>query len=158
MKTINYRGGVLRFRIPSSWREECDDYSGGMFYDDAPDSGTLRVSVTTLKTPPDWHGSAVGLLDDIRGSTGHDPGDVVVVGANAYARYARRAIEDGTELALFYWVFANPVPPDSARIVHFSYTVLASRADSDDTQRELAMLHDEIVKTEFARQVGTTGN
>ncbi len=46
-KTINYRGGLVRFRIPTDWIEEYEPEGGGMFYADGPDTGTLRLNVLT---------------------------------------------------------------------------------------------------------------
>ena len=48
MKTISYRGRVVEFRIPSSWKEEYSDIDGGTFYGDKPDSGTFRLKIITL--------------------------------------------------------------------------------------------------------------
>src|SRR5438552_168389 len=50
-KTISYRGGIVTFRIPSHWREEYEPNGGGTFYDDNPDSATLRLNVITAKAP-----------------------------------------------------------------------------------------------------------
>ena len=43
LKTVNYRGGVVTFRIPAHWREEYGADGGGIFYDTAPDAGTFRA-------------------------------------------------------------------------------------------------------------------
>ena len=51
LKTISYRGGVVTFQIPSTWIEEYEEQGGGTFYEDSPDSGTLRLNVMTFKTP-----------------------------------------------------------------------------------------------------------
>jgi len=45
LKTINYRGGIVRFRVPSSWLEEYKPEGGGTFYEDASDAGILRLNV-----------------------------------------------------------------------------------------------------------------
>jgi hypothetical protein len=52
MKTIAYRGGVITFRVPSTWKEEYQPEGGGTFYDPRPGSGTLRLNFMTLKAPP----------------------------------------------------------------------------------------------------------
>jgi hypothetical protein len=44
-KTVNYRGGVVSFEIPEHWKEEYEPKGGGTFYEDRPDSGTLRLHV-----------------------------------------------------------------------------------------------------------------
>ena len=51
MKSIVYRGGVVRFRIPAHWREEYSDNEGGMFYGDHSQSGTLRLTIITAAQP-----------------------------------------------------------------------------------------------------------
>ena len=48
MKTINYRGGLVSFEIPSDWKEEYEAEGGGAFFLDKPDSGTLRLNVLSL--------------------------------------------------------------------------------------------------------------
>ena len=45
LKTINYRGGIIRFQIPNDWVEEYEDVGGGTFYKPGDDTGTLRVNV-----------------------------------------------------------------------------------------------------------------
>jgi hypothetical protein len=51
MKPIVYRGGIITFRVPATWKEEYEAEGGGTFYDDRPDSGTLRLNVLTFKAP-----------------------------------------------------------------------------------------------------------
>ena len=43
VKTINYRGGVVRFRVPADWQEEYEDAGGGTFYAPGDDTGTLSA-------------------------------------------------------------------------------------------------------------------
>jgi hypothetical protein len=50
-KTIQYRGGLVTFRIPSDWVEEYEADGGGAFYPEKPNSGTLRLNVMTLRSP-----------------------------------------------------------------------------------------------------------
>ena len=45
LKTICYRGGIARFDIPASWKEEDEPSGHASFYEDRPDSGTLRFHV-----------------------------------------------------------------------------------------------------------------
>ena len=52
LKTIVYRGGVVRFRIPADWQEEYGPAGGGTFYAPGDDTGTLRLNVTTFGAPP----------------------------------------------------------------------------------------------------------
>lgn len=43
LKTIVYRGGLVRFSIPATWQEEYEPDGGGTFYKEGPDTGTLRL-------------------------------------------------------------------------------------------------------------------
>lgn len=40
LKEIDFHGGVVKFKIPSNWKEEYGDDGKGVFYEDAPDTGT----------------------------------------------------------------------------------------------------------------------
>jgi hypothetical protein len=51
LKTNVYRGGVVTFRIPDRWTEQDGEEGGGEFYEDAPDSPTLRLNVLTCRGP-----------------------------------------------------------------------------------------------------------
>ena len=151
MKAIVYRGGVLRFRIPASWKEEYSDVDGGTFYEDVPHSGTLRVKVITLEISAESGGvSLPKVLEPLPQHLEKSQEDVQYVGENALVRYDEPSVEKGTRLRIFYWVLANPVHPRNARVVTFSYTVLDSQTNRAQLQPELDMLNAEILRTEFA--------
>ena len=157
MKTIVYRGGVLKFRIPCFWKEEYSDFDGGMFYEDVPGSGTLRVKIITLEAPENMGNHSLievfePLMRHFVRNEGGEVTDLTPIGRNVLMRYEQETFEQRTKLRIFYWVFGNPIPPNQARIVTFSYTVLASNAKTARTQGELAILNDEIEQTEFAEE------
>ena len=127
---------------------------GGVFYDDVPDSGTLRVKVITLETPADVGDATTSILEPLVHQLEKSEYTIHPVGDNALVHYEEPAVEDGTRLTIYYWVLANPVPPRNARVVTFSYTVLDFQKESPQTQGELEMLEAEIVRTEFASRIG----
>jgi hypothetical protein len=158
MKSLVYRNGVVRFRIPLHWREEYSDIDGGTFYEDGPDSGALRMKIITLSTDEILHsGSARDILKVVEGGL-KDEGVQGTVkdrkDGNALFKYEEAGRERGTRLTIFYWVVANPLPPHHARIITFSYTVLAKRRDDIATQRELEMLEEEIESATFSTELG----
>src|SRR3954471_16013798 len=53
LKTITYRGGLVRFRIPADWQEEYEEAGGGTFYAPDDQSGALRLNVLTMEAPPE---------------------------------------------------------------------------------------------------------
>ncbi|MFC6644216.1 hypothetical protein ACFQBQ_01130 [Granulicella cerasi] len=158
MKTIVYRGGVVAFRVPATWLEEYSDVDGGMFYEDTPDSGTLRVKVITMESPkPVGAVSARDNLDRVTAPIRRRvPGCETRVRADGHPvfRYSEMAFEQGVPLILHYWIVANELPPNHLRLVTFSYTVLASRPTEEETLRDLDMLFGEIESAVFASELG----
>jgi hypothetical protein len=157
MKAIAYRGGVVTFRIPAHWREEYSDLEGGTFYEDRPDSGTLRLKVITVVAPkPLQSCSAMDVLHvvvngmkskGVEGTTsGRNDG-------NAVFKYELNS-EEGVRHTIFNWIVANPIPPNRARVATFSYTMLASQRNRSQVQRDLEMLDAEIKATSFSERLG----
>ncbi len=151
MKTINYRGGIVKFRIPCHWKEEYSDVEGGTFFD-ASSQSTLRLKVITALAPEGV--TTVSALELLR-ATGVAHGAAISLNSgNAYATFEREAKESGAHLHIHYWVVANPVPPRHARIVTFSYTVVGNENNSTGTQQELRMLDSEIRAAQFSSAIG----
>ena len=50
LKNICYRGGIACFEIPASWKEEYEPSGGATFYEDLPDSGTLRLNALSVSS------------------------------------------------------------------------------------------------------------
>jgi hypothetical protein len=158
MKTIVYRGGVVTFRVPAHWREESSDMDGGVFYEDRADSGTLRLKVITVATPKELEaGSAIDILRVAQNGLKRSNVEGTIMAredGNALFRYEDSASEQGRALTIFYWMIANPVPPHHARVVTFSYTVLAEHRNEPELQRGLAMLEAEIEAARFSPELG----
>ena len=154
MKTINYRGGVVEFRIPASWKEEYSDTDGGTFYEDKPDSGTFRLKMLTFQSPSEiTRDSAVQILNSLKQVQGkaecQDNG-------NALARYEESVVDGGDKIKIFYWTISNLVPPKNARIASFSYTILQSQEHDPKIIQELEMLDREVRAAEFSAEIGVT--
>ena len=147
LKNIDYRGGLVRFAIPVTWVEEYEAEGGGAFYLDAPDSGTLRLSVLTFEGPsrPDRE----ALLKAVAHSG--TPEWLPTGNALAFSRAS------GTEESVvFHWELANSVAPRHLRLALFSYTVPASRAESSAVQEDVRLLGDQIRHATFASELGVT--
>ncbi len=153
-KTITYRGGIVVFRIPSQWREEHEPDGGGTFYDDNPDSGTLRLNVITAKAPmPITTQSAPDILAGLVQSSAA----AELLGNNcALVRYEQHAEEQGHPLSITLWSVAQPLPPNHARIATFSYTMRAHQRNDAQFQAELDMLDCEIRALGFAPMLTDT--
>jgi hypothetical protein len=152
MKTISYRGGAVTFRIPESWNEEYSDTDGGTFYEDKPDSGTLRLKLITAESPSEiTSDSATSLLNTLRvvkGQAMRQPN------GNAFARYEEESVDRGQKIKILYWLVANPVPPKHTRIATFSYTILRRKQRDSVTMHDIQMLEKEILEARFTTELG----
>lgn len=158
MKSIVYRGGVITFRIPSHWREEYSDFEGGTFYEDRPNSGTLRLKIISVVVPKQLQlNSAMDVLQvavDQLKNAGVEGTTKVRSDGNAVLRYEEATSDEDTPLTIFYWVVANSRPPRHARMATFSYTILAEQRNEPQVQRDLEMLEAEIESTTFSSEPG----
>lgn len=152
MKTIKYRGGLVEFRIPASWKEEYEQQDGGTFYEDRPDSATLRLNVITAQSPNPITESSVTELLEAKGKTKGKAAKLE--NGNAMLRYTESATEQGHSLKITYWQVANPVPPNHVRIGIFSYTILESQQEKEKFKKEIELLDTEIRNAQFAKQLG----
>jgi hypothetical protein len=154
MKTIRYRGGVVCFRLPSSWEEEYEEEGGGTFFDeDVP--GELRLNVLTFKSShPVDDDSPVDVLEMRVEKVG---GEVTKLpDGNAFIHYVNDGEDEGgDDVTVWYWEVANAVPPEHLRLAVFSYTVLADNAEDPEVVETLEMLRREIPRSTFAEELGS---
>lgn len=153
IKEIIYRGGLLRFWIPDAWVEHYESDGGGTFYEDAPDTGTLRLSVITARAPADRIDGQPA--DCLRGFRNVAAGDVQeLANGNAFATAVTHSTEDGDPITMFWLYAGNFVRPDHIRIACFSYTVLTSREDDPGVVDEVRMLTESVSNIEFHPELG----
>jgi hypothetical protein len=148
MKPVVYRGGLVSFLIPSNWREEYEPEGGGTFYDDRPDSGTLRLNVITAESKDGEPAEQA-----IERSFPADSCELLPSGV----RLRRRKLpgeERGTALVIYRWELGVTVPPSRIRVVCFTHTVLATRDSDPATKAELSFIEDSIRRAEFSREYG----
>lgn len=153
MKPISYRGGIITFRVPATWKEEHEPEGGGTFYDDRPDSGTLRLNVLTFKAPEGklaadgyTHFAATPLKEGERLiRTSHGDG----------LKLSKKSTEEkGTKIDLYSWQLAHCAPPQKFYIASFTWTILSSQSSDPKFQQEIAFLIDEISRARFHPDLG----
>lgn len=153
MKVIVYRGGVVTFRIPAHWREEYSDIEGGTFYENRPDSGTLRLKIITMTTPKQLQSfSAMDVLEIVVNGLkkkGVEGTTKVRKDGNAVFKYLEAASEQDVRLTIVSWIVANPLPPLRVRVATFSYTILAEQQKQSQVQHDLELLEAEIEAATF---------
>ncbi len=152
LKNICYRGGISRFDVPASWKEEYEPSGGATFYEDQPDSGTLRLNVVSLSSNGKETGEQmVARLITKSGYTALDNGLAV-------KQYVQLVDEDGERLHIHYCEIAVPVEGCSARLAVFSYTILASQANDREVQQDIELLGRSIRAADFSREQGVSGD
>jgi hypothetical protein len=154
LKTINYRGGVVTFRVPSHWREDYARDGGADFYDEAPDSPTFRLAVTTLQAPSPI--TAVSAPEVLAGLRQASHGIERLPNGLALIRYTEPAEDRGHRLLITYWLVANPIPPSHARLATFSFTTLERQQRDPSIQATIQTLDREVRAATFATEIGVT--
>jgi hypothetical protein len=155
LKTIVYRGGLVRFRIPADWQEEYEPAGGGTFYAPGDETGTLRLNVMTFAAPSGKvlsQNDAEGFLSSSAKKHG---GSVQTLRPGvAMIRYDLPSKDRGRALTIRYWQVGQVVPPGHVRQFLFSYTVLAKLFDDWLLRHEMDLLEHEISVAEFAPVLG----
>lgn len=130
-KIIDYRSAVS-FAVPAEWVEEDEPGVQGTFYEDAEDSGTLRVSVMQ------WSGEDEADRNHIVKSI-LLPGEVETLAQGVYLkREVKPGFEDGEALKLHRWLVVLALPDNICRLIAFTHTVTAAHEGDPAIVSELA--------------------
>jgi hypothetical protein len=131
LKMVRYRDAVS-FPIPVGWKEEDEPGVQGTFYEEGPDTGTLRVSVMQ------WLGSSEEDRNRIVKSI-LLPGNVETLKQGVYLK---KEVKDGSEggeaLKLHRWLVVLALPENTCRLVAFTHTITAAQEKDRATVVELA--------------------
>jgi hypothetical protein len=153
MKEIIYRGGLVTFSIPANWAEEYGDDGGAVLYDPVPDSGTLRLSVLTVRA--DETSEKIDVDLEVKQKAKETGGSFKILDeGNALVCYDQKTTEEDHEIAIRLWNVYNPIPPSHLRVATFSYTLLESQMDLPKYLEELEMLDRQIAEIRFATHMG----
>jgi len=143
MKQVSYRGGLVTFRIPRHWVEEYEEGGGATFYEDRPDSGTLRLNVLTFSSTTEQPApTPMAVLQRLSGE-GREYVQALPDGG-ALLHGVKVGAEEGRTLHTHYWHIAQCVPPHDCRLAIFTYTVDADAEGEPLIRHELQLLHDEL--------------
>ena len=148
MKPVVYRGGLVSFHIPANWREEYEAEGGGTFYEDKPDSGTLRLNVLTFEkkeplTPED-------ATREVFAGEAHE-----VLPCGFPMRHAvKEAEEQGTALRLYRWEVLVRVSPTKWRVACFTHTVIAAQDGITQSKEELRLVNSIVREAQYSTEPG----
>jgi len=150
LKLVNYRGGVVRFSIPSNWLEEYEPEGGGTFYENRSDSGTLRLNVLEFDSPSKS-------AEEMARTAFPQNGVELLPSGFPMRHYVKPAKENGEALEIHRWEIAVPVPPRTLRLVCFAHTILAGQQSAPKIATELKLLDESIRAAEFSQETGVSG-
>jgi len=146
-RDIVYRGGALTLQIPKDWTDEYEPDGSGVFYEDVPGSGTLRLHVATAESPPDAAGNAATLA--LTAIPGVDARAIErLPTGSALAKVTRRTTSK-QPMTLFWWYVASPAASRPLRVATFSYTVLTANEGDARTQRDLDYVEQAVRAARF---------
>ncbi|WP_146851058.1 hypothetical protein [Brevifollis gellanilyticus] len=154
MKRITYRGGILEFTLPANWVEEYEDEGGATFYEDRPDSGTLRLNVLGFEGP-----ETITASDMVRTVFRPEEGmsDEDFQDGLRLRTYIAPASEKGEALAIYRWHVAVPIMPRSLRLVIFAHTIVCGQENDDSISQELRIIDSSIRSGFYSREAGVSG-
>lgn len=148
LKPVIFRGGIASFGIPEAWREEYAPDGGGTFYEDKPDSGTLRLNVISIEKK-----EAMPLEVATKELFAGGNFEMLPVGF-PMRRYLKKAEERGTALHLHRWEILVPVLPNRWRLVCFTHTLLAAQEENPAAQAELQLVEAIIRQADYSTEPG----
>jgi hypothetical protein len=154
MKRIVYRGGIADFELPGNWKEEYEDEGGGTFYEDRPDSGTLRLNVLSFDGP-----ETITAADMVRTVFRPEEGmrDEDFQEGLRLRTYIAPATEGGESLSIYRWHVAVPIAPRSLRVVIFAHTILSGQERDDFIAEELRIIDSSVRSGIYNREAGVSG-
>ncbi len=145
MKLIRYNGGIVSFKLPADWKEEYYDEGGAAFYRDAPDSGTLRVSVISFQLKEDAE----------RSTTLASESGLYVEEGFPLKEEIKYSNENNEDILLYFWEVLVPVEDGSSRrIILFSYTILASQENDPLIMQEVNFVRNTILTAHYSQEKG----
>lgn len=148
MKTIEYRGGVVTFRVPSHWKEEYEPDGGGTFYEDAPETGTLRLNIITSEAPQGRLASTG--YDFLRQESTAGQAEILrLPTGDGMKYYLKKAEEDGIPLNIHFWEIAHCVPPRTLYFAIFSWTVPTKQTKRPECNEDIQMIIEELKNIHF---------
>jgi hypothetical protein len=140
MKRLEYRGGLVRFELPSHWVEEYEPEGGGTFYDNTIEAVMLRLNVLSFQAP-----QPIGVGDAIVAARqSAKQGFVVEALATEQAlciEPPKLFEEQGEALELHTWrLYRVVASAQMLRIAVFSATVIVAERDAEKTRTILALI------------------
>jgi len=143
MKVINYRDAV-EFKIPSNWNVEDEIGIQGTFYENLPDTGTLRVSVYEWQSESEQDRNTKlqsALL----------PGNIETLAQGIYLKEEIKEVQEGSEkLSLYRWSVALALPDNLFRLIVFTHSIVKGQEEDPKIAIELELIDNSVRTAKFS--------
>jgi hypothetical protein len=141
-------GNQLSFLIPHEWveEEEADHY---LYHAPNADSGWLRVSLLTLRSP--GKGSREQLRTILAERSRKSRGDLYESRDNIIVAWEEMSEEDGVPICNYWWAVGHSHGLDMGHEALFSYTVVRKYRDDSKTHETVALLAKLVADARFAQ-------
>ena len=126
-KEVGDRGGSVRFRVPSHWREEHAPGGTAAFFDPASGERTLRLSVSSMERPGRARTEDLAFdLGSLRPRA--ESALVTLPDGGLLLKHVDAAAEGSRALVLYTWQLARSLDEDRARLAVFTLAVPSESA------------------------------
>ncbi len=149
-KSYSHSDGLIDFRVPKAWEVEVENDGNSVFWDSRGNSGTLRVSVITVKKED------IGLPNpelEFIGFEPNYPNPVYLDNGNGFRKYQTVAEEDGHKLLIHWFELGNHIRPIYYRLAIFSFTVLEAQISDKNIVRQLSLIEQEVCSAKFSSEL-----
>lgn len=150
MREIRYNDGAVRFKIPEHWEEEYDEEGTGIYYKDAEDSGTLRVTMVAADAEEDESTQTaaefVKSLDIYKGLK-----QATTSNKDVIIQHIERVTEEDTPLTFYFFDRVHRSKDDYFQIVHISWTIETRFEDEQHYKNDLKLVENLVQDLRFKR-------
>lgn len=149
LKEIKYQD-QLCFRIPSDWTEHFHQDQGGMYFQDAPSTGILRLSLIGYKNERKF--SKEELFDYLISSSAEENiiEDAIEISDGSFLiRFVQNCYDEDGKITLYWWKFVNNSIADLFQVAMFSFTVVDEDLHKQLIKDELQLLVQELRSVRF---------
>ena len=155
MNEIAIDDGRLTFSLPSSWLVQAEDDGAFLFYEDLPESGTLRLNLIEQQTADGQLANSRAIADLLQGLPDTEGAEVEILsGGRVLLTHRQTAEEQGTPLVVQFWLLATSVGPSDVKVAAFSFALDADKLNAEANQSALALLDEQIRLAQFHEIVG----
>jgi hypothetical protein len=146
MKKIEYQNGLVAFSIPKNWIEEYSDEHGAAFYEDSPNSGTLRLNVMTVSSDSE-NGNPSVIFKEQKNIA--DLKEYLSTDGDEICEYILSANENNTLITITTFACIHQTKQNDFLIAIFTWTIESLFENQDAFKEELNSIRNNILQIKF---------